>query len=1094
MSAELKINSFVQSEENDLGMGRLRSMHEGKATVEYYCSPADSDCVEDVVSEDSLFSRRLANSTRVYYRNEETDELEIGRVLEYHEREDEYFVSFPNDSKRMLPSHVLNARCSKPIKEPTDHLAKLVNETAFWYQGRTAFVKHLLDQQRISAGLTALFSSAIEIVPHQVEVIQEILNDPFQRYLLADEVGLGKTIEAGIILKQLVLDEPRSHQTVIIVPEAILAQWKQELINRFHLGSYLDKTIHLITSRNKPALQSRLKTARMVIIDEAHHLSSWAWSSDHEEKSIFNCVAESLKDVRRHVLLLSATPVRHNEDSFLAMLHLLDPEVYSLDDLDSFKKRVALRQSIAECLSDLREDESNGFIEDALRELGEILNDDKEFMSLQGALLSLVENDVDEQDADRNHLIRVIRTHLAEMWQLHRRILRSRRDDKAADYMPGRKGDCLYAYDCEVENGLLEAIDNYRVSLSLRLDPADTLARAEAGSFLQDMEEAASSEPRQARKLAEDRLEQISQSSKADSDDEEVDSLKQIARIAKDCDQAARLDKLLELVVEKFNDLPVAIFTSEPITADLVAEFLREKFDENRVVRYSTTGINRLAERTKDEHLILVCDKAAEEGLNLNAWASDIIHYDLPYSPNRIEQRIGRLDRFGSIVPVTSWVLLCRSSKCQIEWYGFLNKTLNVFSESVTKLQYVIDDATSEISAKFLDTGSEAFAEVQRRLDGPVGEDGSIKREKEAIRSQDALDSLACIKDQEFKVSDLADKDLELEQVSEVIFDSWLLENLHFSKKKISERVFKVQFTRRVDSGGRPFGADTLVPLDVCERLFKGVIDDGPTMPPVAMSTVPLTCRRASAQKHDCHLLRVGNPFVSALQEFISWDDRGVSYAFWRYLPSKQTEEISKLFFKFDYIVSANPEPLRILCKQYIGANLQAVVRRTNSIMHPRVETIWLDADLNRLDPNAKALHLLESPFSKQSNRGKDFNLNRLRWEAVAQCEDMSVWADHCAEARNRSEQLLLAGTQVENNTSRYIGRINEEFAITEQQFKSRLALSDLTYHRMIERDYQFEKDLRASQLEAIQNPYVRVDSVGAIYVANFIPFSEEED
>jgi ATP-dependent helicase HepA len=85
-----------------------------------------------------------------------------------------------------------------------------INETAFWHQARSEFVRHLVYQHQVNKGLPALISSSIELVPHQVAVVHRVLHDPFQRYLLADEVGLGKTIEAGALIRQFTLDEPEN--------------------------------------------------------------------------------------------------------------------------------------------------------------------------------------------------------------------------------------------------------------------------------------------------------------------------------------------------------------------------------------------------------------------------------------------------------------------------------------------------------------------------------------------------------------------------------------------------------------------------------------------------------------------------------------------------------------------------------------------------------------------------------------------------------------------------------------------------------------------------------------------------------------------
>jgi ATP-dependent helicase HepA len=109
------------------------------------------------------------------------------------------------------------------------------------------------------------------------------------------------------------------------------------------------------------------------------------------------------------------------------MLHLLDPQVYPLDGLADFKQRVSLRQEIAECMLSLTESESNFFLEQAIEELGDLLSSDNEVQLLRLKLTELIQNDVAEDDPTRLALIRSIRTHVSDVWRLHRRILRNRR-------------------------------------------------------------------------------------------------------------------------------------------------------------------------------------------------------------------------------------------------------------------------------------------------------------------------------------------------------------------------------------------------------------------------------------------------------------------------------------------------------------------------------------------------------------------------------------------------------------------------------------------------------------------------------------------
>ena len=484
-------------------------------------------------------------------------------------------VRFPNEDSRMIPSDDLLVRCRLPIAEPTDHLASQLNETAFWHPARSEFVRHLLEQHRVSLGLSALVSSAVELVAHQASVIQRVLLDPFQRYLLADEVGLGKTIEAGVLIKQFALDEPQDHKTLVIVPETLKIQWQQELTHRFHLGHLLDESIHIVSSRDQAEIRRHASTAKMIVIDEAHHLSSWAWSSVPTESETFNLVSQATCDLGRRVLLLSATPVLHNEKSFLAMLHLLDPQVYPLDGLESFKERVRLRQEIAECMLSLTETESNYFLTDTLAELGSLLAEDVEFQSLRVRMAALLDQDVAEDDTDRNTLIRSIRTHVSDMWRLHRRILRNRRTEQTSVYLPGRGGAKRIVYDCENERGLEEVVEAWRLNVSALCFSLSESERRAANKLARIAEELAVTEPSLLIDWANDRLRNSlgQESNESPLREGEAELLKQIIRAAKECNHAVKLQRLLELIGTMDDNLPCELptrYVTVPLTFDRV--------------------------------------------------------------------------------------------------------------------------------------------------------------------------------------------------------------------------------------------------------------------------------------------------------------------------------------------------------------------------------------------------------------------------------------------------------------------------------------------------------------------------------------------
>ena len=267
----------------------------------------------------SVSLARLEPEVRVYFHNPESFRWQIGRILDYQESDKKYLVRFPNDERRLIPESQLAARWLRPIDDPTDHLALQLNETPYWHGGRSAFIHSIYSQRHACGGMPGLLSTAIDLVEHQVSVVRRVLQDPFQRYLLADEVGLGKTIEAGVLIRQFVLDEYDSQRVIVIVPDSLIQQWKSELRLRFHLEDQVGKSIHIIGNRDHEAIERFGSDANMIVIDEAHHVAAWAHSADARLARLFQCIAKITHPPQRRVLLLSATPVLLSEGELVGL-------------------------------------------------------------------------------------------------------------------------------------------------------------------------------------------------------------------------------------------------------------------------------------------------------------------------------------------------------------------------------------------------------------------------------------------------------------------------------------------------------------------------------------------------------------------------------------------------------------------------------------------------------------------------------------------------------------------------------------------------------------------------------------------------------
>jgi ATP-dependent helicase HepA len=429
--------SFAFCKENALGIGKVVDRNDFSETIEYFDSPASADRQLVTVPVGAAVSTRLLPQTRVYYQDETTGFWHVGRVDGHVDGK--AFISLPNQETAVRPDAEVYTRWDHPIEHPGYHLAAQVSETPYFHRARVDLVRALVQQRAAAAGMTALLSAPIELEPHQIDVIRRVLQDPVQRYLLADEVGLGKTIEAGIIVRQHLLDRPRQHNVLILVPSGLLDQWRTELACRCHVDP--TRYGHRVEFVSLEAFVNwRGEQPDLIVVDEAHQaVHGWQQPGGNPARDRFEKLRWlSAPERCAKLLLLSATPVRHNEDGFLALLNLLDPLVHPIHDLAGFRARVAKRQDLADLTAGFVEDQTPFFLESIAGQLAELFPKDNRL----GAWLAVVHQQVSVEAVPDGRVlgeaIRAVRVHLSETYRLHRRILRNRRNEKLASLLPGR--------------------------------------------------------------------------------------------------------------------------------------------------------------------------------------------------------------------------------------------------------------------------------------------------------------------------------------------------------------------------------------------------------------------------------------------------------------------------------------------------------------------------------------------------------------------------------------------------------------------------------------------------------------------------------
>ncbi|MBW4091560.1 MAG: DEAD/DEAH box helicase, partial [Proteobacteria bacterium] len=248
------------------GVGTVLNSHPDWSEIEVFHSIERSD-VENFPT-DTLQRALAGPETRIYVKSGET--WRVGRIKNYDTATlpwIEYLVRFPNGIVGDVPESQMRVRVFEPHADPSDVLASGGGETQFLHDRRWAALASSIKLRSAAEGLTAALSAKIELVPHQLAAARRVLTDPIQKFLLADEVGMGKTIEAGIVARQCLIDDA-TRRIEVLAPRSLIPQWTTELFGRFDLDEFRRQII--FTPHDKVDTSDR--AADLLIVDEAHNL------------------------------------------------------------------------------------------------------------------------------------------------------------------------------------------------------------------------------------------------------------------------------------------------------------------------------------------------------------------------------------------------------------------------------------------------------------------------------------------------------------------------------------------------------------------------------------------------------------------------------------------------------------------------------------------------------------------------------------------------------------------------------------------------------------------------------------------------------
>ena len=324
---------YISTSEPNLGLGHVLSEDNGLIEI---CFPAAENTRTYSVASAPLVRVRFGPGDEIA--DHEKNELTVESVTE-----EQKLLTYHGQGKSIHESDLLDTLSF--IRPEKRLLAGLTDHPRDFDQRLEALRWNAAIRRSPARGYTG---ARIDLIPHQLSIVAETANRLFQRVLLADEVGLGKTIEACLILHRLYLTG-RANRILILVPEPLVHQWFVELLRRFNLlfaifdedrcqsicahdasaNPFSDSQLILCSTAFLSEDSARSNQARsagfdLLIVDEAHHLE---WSP--EESSPAYLAVESLSKEIPALLLLTATPQQLGPEGHFARLRLLDPARYS---------------------------------------------------------------------------------------------------------------------------------------------------------------------------------------------------------------------------------------------------------------------------------------------------------------------------------------------------------------------------------------------------------------------------------------------------------------------------------------------------------------------------------------------------------------------------------------------------------------------------------------------------------------------------------------------------------------------------------------------------------------------------------------------
>ena len=648
------------------------------------------------------------------------------QILKIQQLGDKFSIQYCGVHSKQVEARVLD-------KDELEKLQVISDEGEFNFSGNPEFFLLYAEAQRIESAyqfdpLFAMNCSIVDPLPHQIEAVyKNLLPMPQIRFLLADDTGAGKTIMTGLLIKEMLM-RGYVDRIIIITPGGLTKQWQEDelgfkfnlqfkLVNRSVFYSdpmVFQNSNRIIVSldflRQEDVLNVVKETSwDMIIVDEAHKLSAFDYGQKKYVSKRYRAL-EMLTSKSEHVLLLTATPHRGRKDTFRNLLQLLDSDIFSSDALVTSRiKRVeetgANKFFIRRLKEEMKDWDGNQlFKERYTKTVTYHLTPEEK--RLYDEVTSYLQKERSEARRESN-----IHVSLALM-VMQRRLTSS-----------------IYAIMKTLKNrhtalqGILDELISNPNLWQQRIKLEYNLEGLEDFDELNDEEreslESIFSDPKKfklfttAKSISEIR--------------QEAEKVKRLVELAESLYyskvEEQKLKSLQELLSKQgaldANE-KLVIFTEHKDTLD----YLEGRLKNQGYTVVTIHGSKSVEERRQaqdsfsQDTQILVATDAAGEGINLQ-FCRYLINWDIPWNPNRLEQRMGRIHRYGQVDDVIVFNMVARNTREGVVLKKLLDK-MEVIREQMgnDRVYDVISDIFEEISME--DIISSTFEGVETDYDAAI--------------------------------------------------------------------------------------------------------------------------------------------------------------------------------------------------------------------------------------------------------------------------------------------------------------------------------------------------------------------------------------